>query len=374
VSLRVGSDRVVLPGGLAPGWLDVDAGLIVGLGEGRVALDLDLGSRLVGPGFVDMHVHGGGGHSFQAGADEAALGAAFHRAHGTTTLLASLVSAPIDDLVEAIAALEPLVAAGTFAGVHLEGPFLSVEHRGAHDPRVLRAPDPDSLGRLVAAGPEVVRMVTLAPELDGGQEAVKAVVGAGIVAAVGHTGATYEQAVEAIGHGASVATHLCNGMPTLHHRTPGPVLACLEAAGVAIELICDGVHLHAAVVRDTFAAVGARAVLITDAISAAGAPEGTYQLGSLAVVVADGEARLADGGNLAGSVLTLDVALRQAVAFGVPFASALHAVTAGPAAAVGLSDQAGTLAEGRTADLVVLDDELQVQGVMYRGKWVVPPE
>jgi N-acetylglucosamine-6-phosphate deacetylase len=371
--MRLGSDRVALPGGLARGWLEIEAGRIVALGEGRTEVDLDLGASLIVPGFVDMHVHGGGGHSFQAGAEEAALGAAFHRRHGTTTLLASLVSAPIDDMVAAVRALEPVVADGTFAGIHLEGPFVSVEHRGAHDPRVLRAPDPDSLGRLLAAGQETIRMVTLAPELDGGPDAVRTLVNAGIVAAIGHSGATYEQAVEAIRDGASVATHLCNGMPTVHHRAPGPVLACIEAEGVAIELISDGVHLHGAVVRDTVAAVGSRAVLITDAISAAGAAEGTYQLGSLAVVVKDGEARLAEGGNLAGSVLTLDVALRNAVAFGVPFASALHAVTVAPAAAIGLSGQAGVLAEERRADLVVLDDALRVQGVLYSGEWAVRP-
>jgi N-acetylglucosamine-6-phosphate deacetylase len=375
MSFRLRTDRVALGERLAPGWIDIEDRRIVATGTGPAPspVDLDLGGRLVVPGFVDIHVHGGGGHSFQAGAAEAALGAAFHRSHGTTTMLASLVSAPIEELAASIDALAPLVAAGTFAGVHLEGPFLSVDHRGAHDPRMLRPPDAAAVSRLLAAGPEVVRMVTIAPELDGGRAAVEAIVAAGIVAAIGHTGATYEQAVGAIAVGASVATHLCNGMPTLHHRAPGPVLACLEAAGVAIELICDGVHLHGAVVHDTFRVAGPRAVLITDAISAAGVEEGTYWLGSLAVEVRNGEARLADGGNLAGSVLTLDVALRNAVSFGVPLTDALHALTVAPAAAIGLQGTAGVIAAGRLADLVVLDDDLNVTGVLWQGKWAVRP-
>jgi N-acetylglucosamine-6-phosphate deacetylase len=346
-----------------------------GRGGGDVGrADVDLGPCWVVPGFVDIHVHGGGGHSFQDGADEAAAAAGFHRAHGTTTLLASLVSAPIDDLVADVVSLSPLVADGTLAGVHLEGPFLSASHCGAHDPTYLQAPEAEALDRLLGARPGGIRMMTLAPELPGGVAAIGRLVSAGVTAAIGHTNASYEETAAAISAGATVATHLFNGMPPMHHRAPGPVLACLEAPTVAVELIVDGVHLHDAVVREVQQRVGDRTVLITDAISAAGVGDGTYRLGGRVVEVRGGEPRLAASGALAGSVLTLDQGLRNAVRLGVPWLAALDAVTVAPARAVGLEGIAGALAPGRRADIVVLDADLAVKGVLAAGEWLVSSE
>jgi len=293
------------------------------------------------------------------------------------------VSAPVGDLADTIDALAPLVAAGTVGGVHLEGPFLSVARCGAHAPRHLRPPRPEELDRLLAAGPRVVRMMTVAPELDGGLAAVRRIVEAGIVAAVGHTDASYETVCAAIDAGATVATHLCNAMRPVHHREPGAVLACLDDRRMAVELIADGVHLHDAMLRHLAAAAGAeRTILVTDAISAAGGGDQDLQLGSQRVVVSGGEARLqprsaprgldGDAGStapLAGSLLTLDVALARAVGVGIPLLDALRAVTATPAASAGLGAQAGALAPGRRADLVVLDD-LRVGAVMAGGDWV----
>jgi N-acetylglucosamine-6-phosphate deacetylase len=336
-------------------------------------VEFDFGDSTVVAGFVDIHVHGGGGHSFQAGGAEAAAAASFHRAHGTTTVVASLVSAPIDELVAAVASLSPLVFDGVIAGVHLEGPFVAAAHCGAHDPRYLRAPEPAQLERLIDAPAGVIRMMTVAPELDGGLAAIHRLVAGGVIAAIGHTDASYEETEVAIAAGATVATHLYNGMPPVHHRGPGPVLACLAAPGVSIEVIADGIHLHPAVVKQIQATAGARTVLITDAMAAAGVGDGTYQLGGRKVEVRDGEVRLASNGALAGSLLTLDQALRNAVRFGVPWRAAIDALTAAPARAVGLQSVAGVLAPGRRADLVVLDADLSVEGVLAAGRWVVPP-
>jgi N-acetylglucosamine-6-phosphate deacetylase len=215
-----------------------------------------------------------------------------------------------------------------------------------------------------------VRMVTLAPELDGGLEAVAQVVAGGAVAAVGHTDASYELARAAVDAGATVATHLFNGMPPVHHRRPGPGVALLEDERVVVELINDGAHLHPAVVRGVFAAAGrGRVALITDAMAGAGMADGEYVLGDRRVTVAGGIARLAGGGSLAGSTLTQDAALRNAVAAGVAVEDAVAALTSTPARVLGLGDRVGSLAAGRAADLVVLDDGLHVVSVMTRGAW-----
>jgi N-acetylglucosamine-6-phosphate deacetylase len=271
-----------------------------------------------------------------------------------------------------VRALRPLVDERVLAGVHLEGPWLSLEHRGAHDAALLQAPDAAALDRLLAAGGGSVKMVTLAPELPGGLELVRRTVAAGALAAVGHTGATYAQARAAFAAGARVATHLHNAMRALHHREPGPAVAALEDDRVTIELINDGVHLHDAVTRLAFGVAGpARTAFITDAMAAAGMPDGDYELGALAVRVQDGVARLAEGGSIAGSTLTMDVALRRAVqVLGLPIADAARAAATTPARVLGLST--GALEPGLDADLVVLDADLAVTAVMVRGEPVAP--
>jgi N-acetylglucosamine-6-phosphate deacetylase len=368
----VAGDRI-----LDPGWLRVDGRHIAALGEGAPPepADQDLANRWLVPGFVDMHAHGAVRHSF----DEASAAAVtaitgHHLAHGTTTMVASLVSAPIDVLEHRVRALAPLVANGALAGVHLEGPFLSAGHRGAHDPHYLQPPTPAALDRLLTAAPAALRMITLAPELSGGLDAVKQIVDSGVVAAIGHTSADYETALAAIDRGASVATHLYNGMPPILGRAPGPVAALTDDERIVVELIADGFHLHPATLRRTATATAeatpGRFALVTDAMSATGCGDGDYLLGKARVRVSDGQARLVDGDSLAGSTLTLDRALRTAVRAGVAFRAALAAVTETPARALGLAQHSGTIAPGRAADLVVLDDEHTVRGVMRRGEWV----
>ena len=289
---------------LAPGWLLLEGDRLADLGEGPPprSPDVDLGDVVVVPGFVDLHVHGGGGASFDAGtADAAAAVADAHLAHGTTTMAASLVTDTADRMTAAVRELALLVQDGRLAGIHLEGPWLSPQRSGAHQPGSLAHPDPTSVDALLTAGDGAVRMVTLAPELPGGVDAVRRLDDAGVLAAVGHTDATYDQTREALDAGARLGTHLCNAMRPLHHRDPGPVGALLDSP-VDVELIADGVHLHPAVLRTVFAAKPGRCILVTDAMAAAGAPDGDYRLGPIAIEVRDGVASAASAGRTSGIV------------------------------------------------------------------------
>jgi N-acetylglucosamine-6-phosphate deacetylase len=369
MTLLVGA-RVLAPGAvLEPGWAELAGSRIAAVGEGAPPQAPDVEAAWLAPGFVDLHVHGGGGGSFVEGDVASARRAvAFHRAHGTTTTLASLVSAPPAELVAAIRSLRALVDEGMLAGVHLEGPFLAEARCGAHDARHLRAPAAGELEPLLAE--PAVRMITLAPELDGGLDAVRRIAAAGVIAAVGHTDASYEVTHAAVDAGARIATHLGNAMRPLHQRDPGAALALLEDPRVAVELIADGAHLHPAVLRGAMAAAGVgRAVLVTDAIAAAGRPDGAYRLGGLEIDVRDGIARLAGSGALAGSTLTMDAAVRTAVEAGIPAPDALRAASETPARVLG-ADWTGALTAGRAADIVLLDEELRVAGVLARGERV----
>jgi len=372
----VSAAHVVTPARiLAPGWLLLDGARIVEVGEGEAPRppDAALGDVTVVPGFVDIHVHGGGGASFDAGAADAAdVVAVTHLAHGTTSMAASLVSDTPDRMARAVRELAGLVDDGRLAGIHLEGPWLSPRRSGAHQPGALSHPDPADVDSLLAAGDGAVRMVTLAPELPGGLDAVRRLDAAGVVVAIGHTDATYDEARAALDAGARVGTHLFNAMRPLHHREPGTVGALLDSTA-AVEVIADGVHLHPAVLRTAFASAPGRCILVTDAMAAAGAPDGDYRLGPMEIEVRVGVARLADGtgsGAIAGSTLTMDAAVRYAVrTAGLPLLDVVHAASTTPAATWGL-DEVGALAPGRRADLVVLDAGLDVVRVMRAGAWL----
>lgn len=372
--------RVATPGGvLDPGWVLVNDGVISAVGDGeppKTAAVTDASGSWVVPGFVDIHCHGGGGAAF-ASADPEHVRQVVdaHTAHGTTTMLASLVTRPVPELVEQVAALADLVRDGLVAGIHLEGPFLSAARCGAHDPAILRPPDPVSVDALLSAGRGTIRMVTIAPELEGAVPAVKRLVDAGVIAAIGHTDALAEDVVPAVDAGATVATHLFNGMRPLHHREPGPIGVLLDDERVTVELICDLVHLHPTVVRlaARHAGVG-RTILITDAIAAAAAGDGTYDIGGLEVDVTNGVPTLAGGGSLAGSTLTMDTAFRNLVkSCGLGVLDAVAAASTRPAELLGLGDVTGQLAAGYAADVVLLDDALRPVSVMRRGEWVPSP-
>lgn len=369
--------KVVLPGGVhEDGRLTVEDRRIVPGAPGERDT-LDLTGHWVVPGFVDIHVHGGGGASFSSGThDEAMTVIRTHRGHGTTTMVASTVTGDLDDLAQQAGALSELAEQGDLAGVHFEGPFISCQRRGAHDPQLLRDPDPSDVRKLIDAARGTAKMMTLAPERPGGLDSVRLLADNGVIAAVGHTDATYEGTLEAIEAGATVATHLFNAMPPLGHRAPGPVAALLEDERVTVELINDGTHLHPAVVELAFHRAGAsRVAFITDAMGAAGVGDGRYPLGGLEVEVRDGVARLLEGGSIAGSTLTLDQAFRRAVTIDkLPVPDVVAALSVNPARLLGLDAEVGSLEPGKYADLVVLDGEFTVTGVMRRGEWVVAPQ
>ncbi|MGW2018603.1 N-acetylglucosamine-6-phosphate deacetylase [Streptomyces sp. NPDC001927] len=377
VSTVLAGARVVLPTGIVEnGRVIVDGGRIAGSAPAD-APALDLTGHWVVPGFVDMHNHGGGGASFTSGTvDEILTGVQTHRLHGTTTVVASFVTGEMDFLGRRAGLLSELAEQGDIAGIHFEGPFIAPCRKGAHDETLLRDPDPADVRKLIDAARGQAKMVTLATELPGGIDSVRLLAEHGVVAAIGHTDATYEQTVEAIDAGATVATHLYNAMPALGHRTPGPIAALLEDERITVELINDGTHLHPAALELAFHHAGPRRVaFITDAMDAAGFGDGLYSLGPLAVEVKDGVARLVEGGSIAGSTLTLDRAFKRAATVDkLPVESVVQAISANPARVLGIDDRVGSLEPGKDADLVVLDADFDVKGVMRKGAWVVEPK
>jgi N-acetylglucosamine-6-phosphate deacetylase len=382
MSMTLAGDHVVTPGRvLSPGWIRVAGDLIEAVGEGLPEA-VDLHGEWVLPGFIDIHVHGGGGASFTEGsAGDARRAAEFHLRQGSTSLVASLVTAPLAELEARLAVLAGLAEEGVVAGLHLEGPFLSAARCGAQDPRHMLAPDVAAFERLRAAAAGRLRVITLAPELPGATGLIKAAVRAGVTVAVGHTDATAEITSAAVDAGATHGTHLFNGMRPLHHREPGPAGALLDRDEVTCEVIADGVHLHDITIRLAARAAGRdRLVLVTDAMAAAGMPDGSYRLGSVEVTVAGGVARLTQGraqegrtqgqGAIAGSTATMASVVRHAIAAGLPVTEVAAAASSTPARVLGIAGRTGALRPGLAADLVVCDDDFRLRAVMRRGRWL----
>ncbi|MGR6924027.1 N-acetylglucosamine-6-phosphate deacetylase [[Actinomadura] parvosata] len=377
MSLTLADAKIVTPEGVHEGWLTIEDGRITHVGHGSApGPGLSVGGRHVVPGFVDVHNHGGAGGSFPTGdLDRARDAVALHRRHGTTTMMASLVTDTIEGLATAASALAGLCDEGLLAGIHFEGPYIARSRCGAHDPTRLREPSPQEFAGLVKAGRGHVRMLTIAPELPGALDTIRFAVDEGVLAAIGHSDAGYEQTIEGIEAGATVATHLYNAMPPLGHRAPGPVAALLDDERVTVELVNDGVHVHPAMLRLAYEVAGpGRTALITDAMSATGLGDGDYVLGSMAVRVQDGVARLVEGGSIAGSTLTMDVAFRRAVQeLGMSLPDAVQVASLTPARLLGLAGRIGSIAVGKAADLVVLSDSLEVDGVLKDGVWITEP-
>lgn len=347
------------------------------------------------PGLVDLHNHGGGGAGFPevTSREQAMLAVEEHRRHGTTTMLASLVTAGREALLERTELLAGLAEAGEIAGIHVEGPFLSYARRGAHTPQALVPGDAGLVRELAATARGHLRTMTVAPEVRGVAGpggAAEALVEAGAIPSLGHTDGSTEHAEDLIAQvvgglrAAAVrgeppremtATHLFNGMRPLHHREPGPIAACLAAAArgeLVVELIADGVHLAPATVRSVVRTLGAdRVALVTDAMAAAGMPDGAYELGPMGVTVRDGVARVTDpahpeGGPIAGGTAHLVDVVRATVAAGVPLADAVRSASWVPARVLGLTDVGGLVA-GRRADVVVTDADLRPLRVLRAG-------
>ncbi len=373
----VSGGRVVTPAGVIEnGSIEIVEGRIQSVsGRGTANSDTaDGGTHLEGawivPGFIDLHMHGGGGHDVTRSPEAMAGAVAYHRRHGTTQTLVSLMAQPVDTMCAQLSWIADLTKRGGVLGAHLEGPFLSVAQCGAQRPENLQAPDSLVLQKLLEAGQGSVRTVTVAPELAGVLDLIAGLVDAGVIAAIGHTAASYEQAVAAITTGASLATHVFNAMGGFEQRSPGAAGAALDA-GLYLEVIGDGTHLHDSLVRLIARTAPGRMAFITDAISAAGVADGVFSLGDQSVLVTDGEARLPGTNNLAGSTITMGETFRRAVrSVGLTMTEAVEATSTTPARVLGVDDRYGSIAPGRAADLVVLDEDLRIQRVMIGGQWL----
>ncbi len=383
---EVVDDGVLVIGGESIVWV----GLASAVPEpwATVAADLPPSDSIVLPGLVDLHNHGGGGASFPEALDVETVrtGAREHLAHGTTRVVASLVTAPGPELVERAAVLAAAVAEGEIAAIHLEGPFLSVARCGAQDPRAMVAGDAALVREVAAVAGGALATMTFAPEVEGADGVVRALVESGAVPSIGHTDASAERTRasidlvrELLGAPGTrshrpTATHLFNGMRPLHHREPGPAGECLAAAArgeLVVELVADGVHLADETTRMVFDLVGADGIaLVTDAMAATGMPDGDYVLGGLDVTVRAGEARLAEGGAIAGGTAHLLDVVRRTVGLGIALQDAVRAASTTPAAVLGRPDL-GSLEAGRLADVVVVDGDLRVREVYRSGRLVV---
>lgn len=353
-------DGVIVATGTGDHWRSIR------LGDDAIVHDA-LGGHLT-PGFVDLHVHGGGGAAFDDGPEAILRALAVHRAHGTTRSLISLVSNPVDALVTSLGGIADLVGRDPLVlGAHLEGPFLSPAKKGAHDVTALIDPSPAVVERLIDASRGTLRQITIAPELPNALEAIQVLVEAGVVVAIGHTDADEALTKQAFDTGARLVTHVFNAMNGIHHRAPGPIIASFADERVTVELILDGEHVHPDVAKLVFEQAPGRVALITDAMAAAGSADGRYLLGSLEVDVTDGLARLVEGDSIAGSTLTLDRALRLAVESGVSAVDAVAALTSTPARVLDLGHRFGRLAAGYAADAVLLDHRWNVRAVWADG-------
>ncbi len=353
--------------------LCTDGSLIAAAGDGEV---IDAAGGYVIPGLVDVHFHGAVGEDFSdATAEGLQRIADFELSQGVMYICPAGMTLPEDQLraiCENTAAHRRENRGGAeVVGLHLEGPFLSMAKKGAQNADYLHAPDAAMLARLQEAAQGAVRLVTVAPEEPGAMAFIRSAKEMGITVSVGHTTADYDTAMEAFRCGASHATHLYNGMPSLHHRAPAVIGAAFDTPGVRAELICDGVHIHGAMVRLAFRLFGAeRMVLISDSLRAAGMPDGVYPFGGQEIEVHGNRATIVGHPEtLAGSVTSLMGCLRQAVKFDIPLHDAVRACTLNPAQAIGIADRCGTLDEGKDASFVVLDEkDLSVRAMVFKGQ------
>lgn len=339
---------------------------------------IDAKGRNLTPGYFDIHAHGGWGVAFDDGAEAIDIARACHMTHGTTRQILSLITNPLDVMARNIRMVrEAMDTRPDILGSHLEGPFLALARKGAHDPNCLCDPVPETVRALLDAANGSMRQITIAPERDHGIEAIRMLHAAGVVPAIGHCDADYAMARKAIDAGAGLMTHMFNAMNGLHHRKPGPIPAVVEDPRITIELIADGFHVQDPMLRLAFELAPHRIALVTDAMAATDCPDGHYKLGELDVNVMNGHARLVSNNAIAGSTLVLEEAVAHAInRLGIRPQDAVEAATLTPAKAFGLhapnpitKNPLGLVAPGFTADLLLSDPQSwRVEQVWCAGR------
>ena len=365
----IGNAKVFIDGKFVPGSVALENGIITAIGN-ETAYDVDARGQYLVPGFVDVHSHGAMGGDFSDGkAEDMEKLSRYYAQNGVTSYLATTMTLKEHTLIPAMKVIREFkrpADGAKCAGIHLEGPFLCYNKRGAQAAENLHLPDAEMFTRLNEASGNNVRLVTVAPETEGAMEFIRKVSPVCTVS-LGHTEADYDTAMEAYKNGASHATHLFNGMPALHHRTPGVIAAAFDS-GATAELICDGLHIHPGVIRMASALFGENLVVISDSLRCAGMPDGEYELGGQPIEMKNGKATLKGSDTLAGSSTNLLQELKNLVQFGLSLETALTAMTIAPAKAVRLDDTIGSIAVGKRADLLLLDENLNLTATYIDGQ------
>jgi len=391
--LKIVNGKIVTPYRIIPeGCILISGNTIIGVEEKNISVDgaieIDAKGKYIAPGFIDIHVHGGGGHDFMDGTETAFLKIAeTHAKYGTTSMLPTTLSSSREELLQTLAVYEDAhrnnINGAQFLGLHLEGPYFAMNQRGAQDPKYIRDPNPEEYKDIVARSSSIKRW-SAAPELKGAIEFGKYMRSKGIVPAVAHTDAIYEEVLVAFENGFTLATHLYSGMSGVTRRNAYRFAGVIESAYIIdemdVEIIADGIHLPAPLLKLVYKIKGAdRTALITDAMRAAGMPPGESTLGSihngLKVIVEDGVAKLPDRSSFAGSVATADRLIRSMIRMAdVPLLEAVRMMTATPARILQVADKKGSITVGKDADLVIFDSEINIEMTMVKGKVIYERE
>lgn len=384
--ILITNSKIVTPQGIIEGgWIHLHNGIIASIGtpeasipEISSAMHINGKGGYVLPGFIDVHVHGGAGLDFMnAGQEELRSITKFHAEHGTTGMLATSVTASRNELTsllyQAAEFMQKPMPFAQLLGVHLEGPFISKQWSGAQNPNFIVPPQLEWLEEWVESFPDVIKIQTLAPEIPGAYAYIRQLSQYGIVPACGHTDATFVQMQQAVSNGLTHAVHTYNAMRPLHHREPGTVGAVLNDDRIVAEIIADGEHVHPDAIRLLLRSKGTHnVILVTDAVSAAGMPDGTYDLGGLPVIVNNGVARLRDSGSLAGSTLTTLRGFTYMVnEVGISVEEASRMASLNPARQIGLNHRYGSLEPNKRADILMLDEQLNLNQVIIGGQIVI---